>query len=100
METASLMFQQTIHSAKERVWIASPYFVPDEGIMGALQLAALRGVDVRILIPDDPDHLLVYLSAFSYVGEALDSGIKIHRYTDGFLHQKVFLMKTQVAASA
>ena len=59
-ETATLMFLHAINSAKERVWIASPYFVPDDSITNALQLAALRGVDVRILIPDTPDHLMVY----------------------------------------
>ena len=88
LETASLMFQHAIHSATKRMWIASPYFVPDEAILGALHLAALRGVDVRLLIPNDADHLLVYLSAFAFVGEMLDAGIKIYRYDQGFLHQE------------
>ncbi len=97
LETAWLMYLLAIHAARERVWIASPYFVPDEAVMGALQLAALRGVDVRILIPDNPDHLLVYLSAFAYLDEAMDSGIAIHRYTEGFLHQKVLLVDDAAA---
>ena len=71
-ETASLMFQDVIHSARRRLWITSPYFVPDPAVIGALHLAALRGVEVRILIPNDPDHLLVYLSAFAFVGEMID----------------------------
>ncbi len=96
-ETASLMFQHAIHSAKQRVWIASPYFVPDEGVTGALRLAALRGLDVRILIPDNPDHLLVYYSAFAFVGDMLDEGIDIYRYREGFLHEKVFLLDDNVA---
>jgi len=66
LETAGLMFVHAINSAQERIWIASPYFVPDEAVMAALQLAGLRGVDVRILIPDEPDHLLVYLAACQF----------------------------------
>jgi cardiolipin synthase len=92
LETAALMFVHAINSAKERIWIASPYFVPDEGVMAALQLAGLRGVDVRILIPDKPDHMLVYLAAFSYFDDAGSTGVKFYRYTDGFLHQKTMLI--------
>jgi cardiolipin synthase len=97
LETASLMFQDAIHSARRRIWITSPYFVPDPAVVGALHLAALRGVEVRILIPNDPDHLLVYLSAFAYVGEMIDAGIQIYRYEAGFLHQKVFLIDEAAA---
>ena len=92
LETAGLMFVHAINSARERVWIASPYFVPDEAVMAALQLAGLRGVDVRILIPDEPDHLLVYLAAFSYFHDAGKTGVAFYRYTEGFLHQKVVLI--------
>jgi cardiolipin synthase len=97
LETATLMFMTAINAAKERLWIASPYFVPDESIMNSLYLAALRGVDVRILIPDKSDSLLVYLSAFSYFEEAAGIGIRFFRYTDGFLHQKVVLIDNDVA---
>ncbi len=65
--------------------------------MAALQLAGLRGVDVRILIPDRPDHLLVYLAAFSYFEDAEMTGVEFYRYTEGFLHQKVVLVDDQVA---
>jgi cardiolipin synthase len=92
METAQLMFIHAINSARERLWIASPYFVPDEGVIAALQLAGLRGVDARILIPDTPDHLLVYLAAFSYFDDVKAAGVKFYRYTDGFLHQKAMLI--------
>jgi cardiolipin synthase len=96
-ETAALMFLHAINSAQERIWIASPYFVPDDAIVSALQLAGLRGVDVRILIPDMPDHLLVYLAAFSYFDEASLTGAKIYRYTDGFLHEKAMLIDDHTA---
>ena len=97
VETASLLFQHAIHSAAKRVWIASPYFVPDEGVTGALQLAALRGVDVRVLIPDKPDHLLVYYAAFAFARGMLENGIQLHRYGPGFLHQKTFLIDNHVS---
>jgi cardiolipin synthase A/B len=97
VETASLMFQHAIHSADERIWIASPYFVPDEGVTAALQLAVLRGVDVRVLIPKKPDSLLVHFSMFAFLGRMIDSGVKIYRYGPGFLHEKVFLVDQYVA---
>jgi cardiolipin synthase len=96
-EAASLMFQHAIHSARHRIWIASPYFVPDEGVVGALKIAALRGVDVRVLIPDKPDQVLVYFSAYAFVGDMLANGIEVHRYLPGFLHQKVFLVDDSAA---
>ena len=98
LETASLMFVHAIQAAKERIWIASPYFVPDEAIMSALQLAGLRGVDVRILVPDNPDHMIVYLAAFAYFDDASKTGAKIYRYTDGFLHEKAMLIDDTAAA--
>jgi len=98
LETANLMFVQAIDAAKERIWIASPYFVPDRPVITALQLAGLRGVDVRILIPDRPDHLGVYLAAFSYLDEAGSTGVEFYRYRDGFLHEKVMLIDDAVAA--
>lgn len=97
-DTASLMMQSAIHTATHRFWIASPYFVPDDAVQDALILAALRGVDVRILIPDRPDHLLVYLSAYAFMGRMLEAGVRIYRYRPGFLHQKVFLVDEQAAA--
>ena len=96
-ETANLMFVHAINLATERIWIASPYYVPDRPVITALQLAGLRGVDVRILIPDEPDHLGVYLAAFSYLDEAGQSGVEFYRYQDGFLHQKVMLIDDGLA---
>lgn len=97
-ETASLMFLHAINSAKERIWIASPYFVPDDSIISALQLAGLRGVDVRILIPDMPDHMAVYLAAFSYFDDASKTGVRFFRYQDGFLHEKCMLIDSNLSA--
>ncbi len=97
-ESCTLFFLHSINTAKSRIWIASPYFVPDEQIMSALQLAALRGVDVRILLPEDPDHLLVYLSSFSYLPIAEESSIRIYRYGEGFLHEKALVIDDRYGA--
>ncbi|MBK8535445.1 MAG: cardiolipin synthase [Candidatus Competibacteraceae bacterium] len=98
LETCSMFFHQAIVSARRRLWIASPYFVPDPPVFEALQLAALRGVDVRILLPAKPDHQLVYLASFSFLDAADRTGIQIYRYQKGFLHQKVVLVDDEVAA--
>jgi len=97
METFGLVSSQAIHTAKQRVWISSPYFVPDEGIIRSLQLAALRGVDVRILIPEKVDHLMVWLASFWFVQQLQLPQIKVFRYTEGFLHQKAYLVDDQYA---
>lgn len=97
LETCTLYFLQLIHSAKDRLWIATPYFVPDEQFVSALQLAALRGVEVRILIPDKTDMMLVNLSGWSYLPELGKVGIRVFRYTGGFLHQKVMLVDDDTA---
>jgi len=97
-ETCALFFLLAIQAAKERLWIASPYFVPDEQMINALHLAVLRGVDVRILLPHKADHLLVYLSSFHYIKQTAPFGIRFFRYQPGFFHQKALLIDDAVAA--
>ncbi len=91
-ETCMLFFLHAINAAKKRVWIASPYFVPDEQFISALQLAALRGVDVRILVPAKADNTLVYLSGFTFLPELEKAGVQTWRYNAGFLHEKAILV--------
>jgi cardiolipin synthase len=98
LETCGLFFMHAISSARRRLWIASPYFVPDSALISALQLAALRGVDVRIMLPQKPDHKLVYLAAFSYIAETERSGVKFYRYQPGFMHHKVLVVDDDLAA--
>lgn len=97
LDTFQLFFVSAIQASHARFWAASAYFVPDPAVVTALQLAALRGVDVRILLPDRPDHLLVYLSAFSYYHAMLSAGVKLYRYREGFMHQKVLLLDDVMA---
>jgi len=98
MDSGSLYFCASITAATKRVWIASPYFVPENDIMTVLKLAALRGVDVRILLPDAIDHKIVWLAAFAYFDEMIDVGVQIWRYTDGFMHQKVLVVDESIAS--
>ena len=91
-ETCSLAFVALIDSAEDRLWIATPYFVFDAQIMAALQLAALRGVDVRVLVPERADHAMAYYAGWSYHGRVLEAGCRIFRYSEGFMHQKVLLV--------
>ncbi|QJE97447.1 cardiolipin synthase [Luteolibacter luteus] len=92
-----LVVAEAANTSRERLWIASPYFVPDGGVLTALQAAAIRGADVRILIPEKADHLLVWLSAFTYFEQTIPFGVKLYRYKRGFLHQKVMLVDDQLA---
>ena len=97
-ETCALFFLEAIHSATHRVWITSPYFIPDEAVFAALRLAALRGVDVRVLIPSRPDHRIVYAASSLFAFEAVRAGVRMFRYQPGFLHQKVVLVDDEVSA--
>ncbi len=91
LETCSLAFLHLISTARRRLWIATPYFVPDESIIAALQLAARRGVDVRVMVPRQSDNALVNWSSFSYYPDMLPAGVRLYRYGPGFLHHKVLL---------
>jgi cardiolipin synthase len=97
-ETASLFFVEAINAARRRVWITTPYFVPDEAVFAALRLAVMRGVDVRILIPSRRDHFVVFAASTLYAHDAIRSGIRIYRYEPGFLHQKVMLIDEHTAS--
>ena len=97
LPACQLFFINTINLAQSRLWIASPYFVPDESVLATLKLAAMRGVDVRIILPNRPDHWFVYLCSFSYYTELQSVGIKLYRYKQGFMHQKVILIDDTIA---
>ncbi|TAL95671.1 MAG: cardiolipin synthase [Rhodanobacter sp.] len=98
LETGSLFFSAAINAARERVWLSTPYFVPDTAVRSALQLAVLRGVDVRVLIPSRPDHRTVFLASTLHAHHALRAGIGMFRYQSGFLHQKALLIDHDCAA--
>jgi cardiolipin synthase len=85
------VFLSVIQDAKHRLWLASPYFVPSSPLFYAICHAALRGVDVRIILPQMADHLLPWLSSFTYYPKLRAAGVKVWRYQPGFMHQKVLL---------
>jgi cardiolipin synthase A/B len=97
-ETCSLFFVEAISAARERIWITTPYLVPDEAVFSALRLAALRGVDVRILIPSRRDHIVVFEASRLYAFDCIRAGVRVFRYRPGFLHQKVVLIDDEAAA--
>lgn len=98
VESCALYFQTLIHQARKRLWIVSPYFVPDPPIVQALQLAALRGVDVRIMLPELADKQIIKLSSFTAIKETLPHGVQFYYYQRGFLHQKVLLVDDELSA--
>lgn len=81
-----------IINARKKVYIQTPYFIPDDSILEALRVAGLSGVDVRVIIPSKPDHPFVYWASLSYIGELLQSGVRFYTYENGFIHSKVVLM--------
>jgi cardiolipin synthase len=94
---AAAVYLEVIHDVRKRLWIASPYFVPDPATRVALAHAALRGVDVRILLPGKPDHILPWLTSFTLYQQMRDAGVRIWRMKEGFMHQKVLLADSDLA---
>lgn len=82
--------------AKKRIYIQTPYFVPDDAVISALIMAAKSGVDVRLMIPCKPDHPFVYWATYSYAGDLLKAGAKCYIYENGFLHAKGVCVDGQV----
>lgn len=91
---ASIMqaYFAAISSAQSTIYISTPYFMPNEGIITALKTASLSGLDVRILLPARSDSKIVFWSSRSYVSELLEAGIKIYFYEKGFPHSKLLLV--------
>ncbi|MDX1556024.1 MAG: cardiolipin synthase [Xanthomonadales bacterium] len=96
-ETASLYFVAALNAATERVWLSAPYFVPDEAVMKSLKLAALRGVDVRILTTGKGDSLPVQLAGHYFMQELRGLDIAFYAFTPGFLHEKALLIDDRVS---
>lgn len=96
-EACAIAFSDIIAQSRKRLWVVSPYFVPDTDMRTALYAAQLRGVDVRIMLPEKPDHLLVWLASNAHADAMVLHGIGVYRYRRGFLHQKVLLMDDRMA---
>ena len=84
--------------AQKRLWIASPYFVPDSGVRDALILAGHSGIDVRLLGLSHPDKWLPFLAGRYYWTDMLEAGVKVYQYTKGMMHSKLMLIDGQWAS--
>ncbi|WP_295522814.1 cardiolipin synthase [uncultured Pseudacidovorax sp.] len=96
-EAIHRMHVEAIHAATERAWLTTPYFVPSEPALMALTNAALRGVDVRVLVPRRSDSLVVSAAARSYYDELLAAGVKVWEYKARMLHSKTLVVDEHCA---
>lgn len=87
-----------ILSAKKYVYIQTPYFIPDESLRDALRIAVLSGVNVKIMIPNKPDHPFVYWATLSNIGDLLNAGAEVYIYQNGFLHAKTIVIDGKIAS--
>lgn len=87
-----LLFLKAIGNAKKRIYIQTPYFLPTESLLRALQTAALSRVDVRVMIPRHSDSIMLTAASNSYISESLAAGVKIYMYDAGMLHSKMVLV--------
>jgi len=98
---ATLTHLEAFNRARTRIWIATPYFVPDEPVERSLELAARRGVEVRCLLPARNDNLMIQMASLTYVERLQKAGVVFYRFpgkSKGFLHQKCFLIDDHLAA--
>lgn len=95
--TGEDIYLNIINQANNYVYIFTPYLIIDTNMINALTLAAKRGVDVRIVIPGIPDKKIVYTLSESYVELLVKEGVKVYRYTPGFVHSKVFVSDDNIA---
>lgn len=88
----SLCFMRAISSARKSIYIQTPYFLPTDGLLNALQAASLAKLDVRIMIPKKTDSSLLHYASFSYITQCLKAGIKVYLYEPGMLHAKSMII--------
>ncbi len=91
-------YLKMIGSARRSVYLQSPYFIPDASVLDALRVAALSGVDVRVMVPMTRDHPLVHWANLAYLGELVEAGVKAYLYQDGFLHAKTIVVDGAIAS--
>ncbi|MBD5289558.1 MAG: cardiolipin synthase [Bacteroides sp.] len=91
-ESLSLCFMKAISTARKRIYIQTPYFLPTDSLQHALEAAALAKLDVRIMIPRRSDSRLLKLASYSYITQSLRAGIKVYLYEPGMLHAKAMII--------
>lgn len=93
-----LVYHKAIASARERIYIQTPYFLPTDSLLKALQAAALSHVDVRVMIPRRSDSAMLTYASESYIAECLRAGIKFYQYTAGMLHSKTMVIDGEMCS--
>ncbi|RLY70784.1 cardiolipin synthase [Staphylococcus epidermidis] len=91
-------YLKMISSAKESIYIQSPYFIPDQAFLDSIKIAALGGVDVNIMVPNKRDHPFVYWATLKNVASLLEAGVNVYHYDNGFLHSKTLVIDDEVAS--
>ncbi|MFD1428742.1 cardiolipin synthase [Lacticaseibacillus mingshuiensis] len=91
-------YAKMISAARHSVWLQTPYLIPDDTMLDALISAALAGVDVRVMIPDMPDHPFIFRASQYYARLLVESGVKIYHYQNGFLHAKTMVVDGRYAS--
>lgn len=91
-------YMKIINNAKKSVYIQTPYLVPDEPMLEALKIASLSGVDVRLIVPGEPDHFFMEWMLSANMGELMKFGVKIYRYQKGFIHSKTIVSDGKVCS--
>jgi cardiolipin synthase len=91
-------YYSLITNATESIWIASPYFVPNQAIKAAIKHAAIKGIQVRLMVPAVNDGFLTQYGSRSYFGELLQFGVEVYLYKKGFLHQKLIIVDGDMAS--
>lgn len=98
IDQIKLAYIHMINKAKKYIYIQSPYFVLDDSITDALHIAILSGVDVRIMIPDKSDHLLIRWANYANAGKLILAGAKVYEYNKGFIHAKTIIIDDEVTS--
>ncbi|KRM58469.1 cardiolipin synthase [Secundilactobacillus malefermentans] len=98
LQQIKMGYIRLIQTAQKRLWIQSPYLIPDDSVFDALRIASMAGVDVRIMIPNMPDHPFVYRATQYYARLLANDGIKIYFYGNGFLHAKTMVVDSKIAS--
>jgi len=97
-ESVKQLYFMLIKSAQKRLYIQSAYFIPDASILMALKIAALIGIEVKIIVTGVVDHWLPYWSAFTYFEDLLKAGVRIYHYKKGLMHAKIISIDSQVCS--
>ncbi|KRL16358.1 phosphatidylserine phosphatidylglycerophosphate cardiolipin synthase-like protein [Levilactobacillus zymae DSM 19395] len=98
LQQIKMGYMRMIQTAEKSLWIQTPYLIPDDSVLDSLRIAAMAGIDVRIMIPDKPDHAFVYRATQYYARQLANDGVKIYYYHNGFIHAKTMVVDGKLAS--